>query len=269
MTQYAEAVGTQIAYDSSGDGPDLVFLHAGIADRTMWQPQIDALADRYRCTTFDSRGRGGSALGDEPFSQRDDVAAVMDAVGASAATLVGCSIGAGLALDFAIEYPQRVEKLVLIGVTPNGFDHEDPTVDDLDAQTEAAVDAGDFDNAANIEVRLWVDGPGRPEGAAPAWLRDKVKEWCLPNYAITDWGQPARLDPPAFERLDELAVPTLVLVGVHDAEYVLAGCRATADGIPTAHLVELDGTAHLPNLEVADEFNTVLAGFLTGLPRED
>ena len=208
MTQLADAVGTSIAYDSVGDGPDLVFLHAGIADRTMWQPQVDVLSDRFRCTTFDHRGMGGSPLGDVPFSRRDDLGAILDAVGARSASLIGCSIGAGFALDFAIERPQRVEKLVLVGVTPVGFDHDDPALDELDRRSEAAIEAGDFEEAANIEVRLWVDGPRRDEGAAPQWLRDKVKQWCLPTYSVTDWGESAQLDPPTIDRLGEVAAPT-------------------------------------------------------------
>ena len=88
MTAYAEAVGTRIAYDSEGTGPDLVFPHAGIADRSMWRPQMDAFSQQFRCTAFDARGFGDSALGDQPFSRRDDLAAVLDALGASTASLI-------------------------------------------------------------------------------------------------------------------------------------------------------------------------------------
>jgi pimeloyl-ACP methyl ester carboxylesterase len=65
-----------------------------------------------------------------------------------------------------------------------------------------------------------------------------------------------------MHRLGEVGVPTLVIVGSEDAEVVIAGCRATAEGIAGAELVELAGTAHLPNLEVTDEFNAAVASFL-------
>lgn len=263
MTRYAEAVGTQIAFETWGEGPDIVFLHAGIADRTMWMPQVEAFSDRYRCTTPDARGFGESHLGDEPFSRRDDLAAVLDAVGAETATIVGCSIGASFALDFAIERPERVDKLVLVGVTPPGFEGEDdPVLAEMWPKIEAAIEAGNYEEAGRMEARLWVDGPRRPQGAAPKWLSDKVVEWSIPINQVTSWGESRLLDPLAMHRLGDVLAPTLVIVGSEDAEVVLEGCRATAAGIPDARLVELEGTAHLPNLEVPEAFNAALENFL-------
>lgn len=262
MTAFAIADGTRIGYDSWGSGPDLVFLHAAIADRSMWMPQIDFLADRYRCTTCDLRGFGDTSIGAQAYSRRDDVAAVMDAVGAESATLIGCSVGAGVALDFAIERPDRVDGLVLVGVSPAGFQHDDAIVQDIEDQVDAAIAAGDREEAARLEVRLWVDGPRRDEGAAPQWLRDKVTQWCLAMYEVDDWGDSIQLDPPAMARLHDVRSPTLVIVGSEDTDEILAGCRATSDGVGGAELVELAGAAHLPSLEVGDGFNQVLDGFL-------
>jgi len=263
MTDFAAAVGTRIAYDTSGAGPDLFFLHAGIADRTMWRPQVEGFGDRFRCTTPDARGFGDTPVGDEPFSRRDDLAAVMDAVGAETATVVGCSIGAGFALDFAIERPERVDKLVLVGVTPAGFEHQDDEfLEETWRKVDAAIERGELEEAGRLEARAWVDGPRRAEGSAPQWLRDKVVEWSLPINAVSDWGESKQLDPLAMQRLDEVEMPALVIVGTEDAEVVIAGCRATASGIAGAELVELSGTAHLPNLEVTDQFDAALASFL-------
>lgn len=262
MTRYADAVGTRIAFDTVGEGPDLVFLHAGIADRSMWQPQIDAFSDRYRCTTPDARGFGDSRIGNQPFSRRDDLAAVMDSIGARSATLVGCSVGAGVALDFAIERPQRVDKLVLVGTTPAGFEGVgDPFLEEALTLIDAAVERGDLESAGMIGARLWVDGK-RAEGASPQWLRDKVVKWSVPINRVEDWGESIQLDPLAFGRLAEIIAPTLVIVGMDDADVIREGCQATARGIAGASLVELADTAHLPNLEVAEAFNQVLEEFL-------
>lgn len=262
MTQFAEAVGTQIAYETVGSGPDVMFLHAGIATREMWEPQLEFLSDRFRCTAFDTRGFGETAIGDQPFSRRDDLAAVMEAVGAETASVVGCSIGASFALDFAIERPERVDKLVLVGVHPAGFEFEDTFDMEMYEKVEAAIEAGDFDEAARLEAIVWLDGPKRPEGTAPQWLRDKVKAWSVPTYSLEDYGDSIRLDPLANERLHEVKAPTLVVVGEEDTDGVRAGSERAADAISGARLVAIPGTAHLPNLEVADEFNRILAGFL-------
>lgn len=153
MTRFAPVAGTQIAYDTTGAGPDLVFLHAGIADRTMWQPQVEAFSNRFRVTTIDVRGFGESPIGEEPFSRRDDWAAILDDLGASTASFVGCSVGAGFALDFAIERPQRVDKLVLVGVTPAGYEGpDDPFLEELWPQVDAHIEAGEFEAAGRLNV---------------------------------------------------------------------------------------------------------------------
>jgi len=263
VTHFADATGTRVGYDTYGSGPDLVFLHAGIANRTMWQPQIDVLSNRFRITTPDARGFGDTPIGDEPFSRRDDLAAVMDAVGAESATVVGCSIGAGFALDYAIENPTRVDRLVLVGVTPVGFDWpDDPILEESWPKIDALIEAGKLDEAGRLEARLWVDGPRRPEGSAPSWLREQVVEWSLPINSVEGWGESRQLEPPAMQRLGDVQAATLVIVGLEDAEVVIEGCRQTAAGIANARIVELDGTAHLPNLEVPEAFNQALEDFL-------
>ncbi len=263
MASYVDTIGTRIAYETKGTGPDLVFLHAGIADRTMWRPQLEAFSRRFRCTALDMRGFGDTPTGALPFSRRDDLAAVMDNIGAASATIVGCSIGAVFALDFAIERPASVDRLVLVGVTPAGFEHEDDQfLVEMGHLVDAAIERGDYEEAGRLEARAWVDGPRRPEGSAPQWLIDQVIEWSIPINQVTDWGDSQQLDPLAMHRLDEVAAPTLVIVGSEDAEVVLAGCHATAEGIAGAQLVELAGTAHLPSLETPEAFNAVLSSFL-------
>lgn len=265
LTHFADSTGTRIAYDTVGEGPDIVFLHAGIADRTMWEPQVEQFGDRFRVTTPDARGFGESTFGDGPFSRRDDWAAVLDAIGSETATFVGCSIGAGFALDFALEHPQRLDKLVLVGVTPAGFPGEDdPFLTEMWPIVDAAIERGNYEEAGRLEARMWVDGK-RPEGTSPQWLREQVVEWSIPINK-TDWASTAdrslQLDPLAFHRLADVTVPTLVVVGEADADVVREGCRATAAAIPGAQLIELAGTAHLPNLEVPEAFNAALEAFL-------
>jgi 3-oxoadipate enol-lactonase len=263
MTWHVDVAGSRLAYDVVGDGPAIAWLHAGIADRSMWEPQVLAFSDRYTCISPDIRGFGDTPVGNVPFSRRDDLAAVLDAVGVDSATLVGCSIGAGFALDFAIERPERVDKLVLVGVTPAGFDHEpDPELVEAWNRVDELIEAGELQEAGWLEARIWVDGLGRPEGTAPDWLRAKVVEWSLPINSVEDWGDSIQLDPLAMERLDEVRAPTLVVVGLEDAEVVIEGCRATEAGIESGRLVVLDGTAHLPNLEVPKVFNATLEEFL-------
>lgn len=92
MSEHVDATGTSIAFDTVGAGPDLVFFHAGIADRAMWGPQVEEFGGRFRCTTPDVRGFGDTPVGSVPFSRRDDLATVLDGCRAAAAGIPGAEL---------------------------------------------------------------------------------------------------------------------------------------------------------------------------------
>src|SRR5690606_14353971 len=104
-----------------GEGLPVVFLHAGVCDKRMWLAQMQAVADAdWHGVAYDRRGYGEAASPDEAFSHLDDLEAVLDALDIHAAVLVGCSMGGGLAVDFALAHPGRVIGLVLIGTSISG-----------------------------------------------------------------------------------------------------------------------------------------------------
>ena len=108
--------GARIHYRRSGAGFPVVFLHAGVADSRMWEPQAAGLAEHFDVITPDMRGFGDSELPAGAWSPTADVLALMDALSLRQAPhLIGCSIGGRTAIDFALEHPERVSKLVLVG----------------------------------------------------------------------------------------------------------------------------------------------------------
>src|ERR1044072_9039452 len=106
---------------TQGQGPDVLLFNAGAADVRMWETTIPWLAQIARVTTFDYRDTGLSSRGTQPYSEIEDIAAVMDAAGASRAVLVGVSDGARRALAFAHRYPQRVIRVAVVGGTFGEF----------------------------------------------------------------------------------------------------------------------------------------------------
>jgi pimeloyl-ACP methyl ester carboxylesterase len=123
-TGMAEVNGARIYYEVAGEGEPLVLVHAGIADSRMWEGQLPAFADRYRVIRHDMRGFGMTAMVEGPFSHHEDLRALLDSLDVERAHLVGCSMGGGAVLDFALEYPQSIGNLVLVGSavisTPRG-----------------------------------------------------------------------------------------------------------------------------------------------------
>ena len=114
-----EVPGARLSYDVAGtpSAPAIVFVHAGVATRAMWDPQFDDLARDHYVIRYDTRGYGESPGDDVEFADRTDLVAVLDAAGAATACLVGCSRGGRIALDVALDAPERVTGLVTIGST--------------------------------------------------------------------------------------------------------------------------------------------------------
>ena len=254
-----------IFYEVAGAGPGVALIHAGIADHRMWDDQFSVFAERFRVVRHDHRGFGASSTPDGPFSFRADLAAVLRAVGIERAHLIGTSLGGGVALDFALTYPERVASLVLVAAALGGSQPSEALRERWRAINEARERDG-LDAANELELRLWVDGTGRtPEEVDPT-VRERVREM---NRAVLArepeneaGGEPQRLDPPAIERLHEIAAPTLVLVGDRDVPDILANAERLAAGIAGARKVVLPGVAHLPPLECPDEFNRIVLDFL-------
>ena len=256
--------GASIHYERSGNGFPLLFIHAGIADSRMWEPQAQAFANDSDMIRPDLRGFGDSELPPEPYSMRADLVGLLDHIGVDRAHVVGCSMGGTVAIDLALEHPARVARLVLVGsgVSGSNLGQADSA---LFADVEAADKAGDMDAVNRAEVRLWVDGPRRREGSAPAAVRDLVLD--MNGRSLnSDWASAAHqsLDPRAIGRLEEISAPTLVIVGDEDLPHAAANAQVIASRIPDARTVVIKDAAHLPSLERPDEFNRVLRNFLTG-----
>jgi 3-oxoadipate enol-lactonase len=260
-----ELNGARVHYTRSGAGYPVVFLHAGVADSRMWAPQAAGLGDHFDVIAPDMRGYGKSERPPTSWSPVDDVLALMDALRIREAPhVVGCSIGGGLAIDFALEHPERVSKLVLVGAGVSGQPYDDK-YDELFAEVNAAEETKDVAVLNEAEMKLWLIGPGRKASQVDQRLRDLFLDMNGITLASDFASAPARkLDPPAFGRLAEIKAPTLVIVGDED----VAEIRDTADllvsKIRGARKAVIHDAAHLPNLEHPEKFNRVLLNFLNG-----
>ncbi|HEY8814693.1 MAG TPA: alpha/beta fold hydrolase [Candidatus Dormibacteraeota bacterium] len=257
--------GVRIHYTRSGAGYPVVFLHAGVADSRMWDPQVAGLGKHFDVIAPDMRGYGKSELPATSWSPVADVLALMDALRIREAPhVVGCSIGGGVAIDFALVHPERVAKLVLVGAGVSGQPYDDK-YDELFAEVTAAEESKDLDVLNEAEMKLWLVGPGRASSQIDQRLRDLFLD--MNGIALkSDFASAPtkKVDPPAYGRLAELKAPTLVIVGDED----LSEIRDTADllvsKIPNARKAVIHNAAHLPNLEHPEEFNRLVLDFLNG-----
>ena len=254
--------GARIHYERAGAGMPVIFLHAGVADHRMWDPQVLAFAKHFDVIRPDLRGFGKSQLPPSSWSPVADVLGLMDELDLKPAHVIGCSIGGGVAIDFALQHPGRISKLVLVGPGVGGknFGEKYP---ELFAGVEAADKAGDMDAVNRAEARLWLDGPRRREGYVGQPLRDLFLEMNGGNFDSDFESAPIEhVDPPAVGRLHEIGAPTLVVVGDVDAPPIFDAVELLTEKVPHARKAVIHDAAHLPNLEHPDEFNRVVLEFL-------
>jgi pimeloyl-ACP methyl ester carboxylesterase len=254
--------GARIHYEREGEGLPVVFLHAGVADSRMWEPQVAAFAKHFEVVRPDMRGFGQSELPPGRWSPVRDLLALIDELHLKPAHVVGCSIGGGLAIDFALEHGERVSKIVLVGPGVGGADFGQ-NYPELWTEIEAADSAKDLDAVNQAEMRLWLDGPRRRPGYVKQPLRELFLDMNGKNMA-NDWESAPddRVEPPAAGRLHEITAPTLVVVGDEDVPPVFDAVELLMEKIPHARKAVIHDAAHLPNLEHPHEFNSAVLGFL-------
>lgn len=256
--------GADFAYEIVGEGPVLTLIHAGIADRRMWQEQGREFGQHFRVLRYDLRGMGQSSMPDEPFSHHHDLREILRALGINRTHLVGLSMGGSIALDFTLAYPDPVDHLIVSSVL--GPPPRSPGLAAAWAAAEEAYERGGLDAVNEVEMQIWVDGPSRLPNEVDPEVRALVATMNIDVLRREEetTGAIMALDPPAWERLGEIVAPTLVISGDIDQPDVLDYTQRLATHIPDSRLEIVTGTAHMVNMEAPDRFNQLVVNFLAG-----
>jgi 3-oxoadipate enol-lactonase len=258
------------AYDIQGSGETVVLVHAGIADRRMWEPQWEAFSKRHRVVRLDLAGFGETAIDHLPLTYALDVGDLLDELRIGSAAFVGASLGGRVVLELALARPVLVRALAVAAPGLPGLDWSQE-VRDYGAAEDEAVSRGDLAGATELNLRMWLDRPGRAPGALDPSVRSAVAAMQLlafeeqaPHWATL---HELMLAPDVAERLAEVSVPALVLCGDEDVEDMRALAVRIADTIPGARHATIAGAAHLPSLERPAAFNALVLELLASLER--
>jgi pimeloyl-ACP methyl ester carboxylesterase len=252
-----------IHYEEAGSGPAVVLLHGGGLDLRQWDDQMAAFASRFRVIRVDARGHGRSETPMTPFRQCDDIAELLGALGIRRAALVGLSMGAGAATDTALEHPHLVSRLVVCGAGTNEPVFTDPWM--LDIQRQMAEAEARRDAAAWIALSLkqGVIGPYREtlDAAVLGRCREMITD------TVSHHVKPGMVAPHhvagSWNRLGEIAVPALGVIGTLDAPDHHAMVDRFVAGVRGARKTEIGEASHVVNMERPAEFTAEVLGFLS------
>jgi pimeloyl-ACP methyl ester carboxylesterase len=273
-TIWIDLPGARLAAQDEGEGPPVLLVHSAVVNRRSWNGVAPALvAAGYRVIRYDMRGFGESSTDDVEYQPHADVVAVLDHIGVERAALGGNSMGGAFALDAVLETPGRFVAYAWIGAGIGGFDRDVLPSEDVVFQAESdAEDAGDWDLAAELDTRIWFDGwmngeiapATRTDPAARASMKAMDRELLEPGRVYGSFKRP---DPPAIERLEEIAIPTLVVIGEMDTSGTRASAEVMAERVRGARIQRLPNVAHIIGMEEPEKLASLIVEHLAPLPR--
>jgi 3-oxoadipate enol-lactonase len=262
---------TGIAYDRDGEPgrTPVVLVHAGVADRRMWDPQWVGLTGSRDAVRLDLRGFGES---DRPpagaLDPVGDVLDTLDHLGITSCHLVGSSFGAGVAVEVALSRPDAVRSLLLAPPGGSLFTERTPAFAAFAAAENEAMSRGDVDAAVEADVAAWVVGERRGVAEVDPAVTASVRVMQRRAFDIdAAWADPdldeVELDPPATERHAEVDQPVLLVVGGHDLDIVQLAADSLGAGLPHVRRVDRPDAAHLPSMEEPEWFLRLLLDWVT------
>jgi pimeloyl-ACP methyl ester carboxylesterase len=265
QTGMAQIKGAKLYYEIAGKGPALVLIHAGFVDHRMWNDQFEVFARQYRVVRYDMRGFGQSEKPVGSFSHRQDLYELLEFLTLKEAHMLGCSVGGGVVIDFALEHPEMTKSLVLVSSAVSGYQIQGDMPKPL-KDLSAALKEKDLQRAADLAVQIWIDGPRRTPEQVDIQVRERTHEMsltALPNVGVKE----IPLEPPALEQVHKLAVATLVLVGELDDDSIKTIGELLSTSIRDSRKEIISEAAHLPNMEKPEEFNRMVLEFLNRLKK--
>jgi 3-oxoadipate enol-lactonase len=255
----ANGIDTHYTLTGPDSGPVLMFSHSLATHLGMWEPQLDALSDRYRLLRYDTRGHGGTAAPEGPYTLEqlaDDAVGLIDAIGIDEIHWVGISMGGMIGQALALNHPDRLTSLTL-----------------CDTTSQIPAEASP----------VWIERieTARAQGMEPL-VGPTIERWFSPGYidrrpdVVDGIRAMIRATPAAgfigcaqaimqldyTRRLAEITLPTLIIVGEEDPGTPVADSELIHGEIGGSELIILPEARHLTSIERADDFNRALSAFL-------
>lgn len=243
-----------ISHDVTGSGPAVLLIHAGVADRRMWDPQLPNLAGGHVVIRVDLRGFGESPLPPEPYDHVTDILTVLGNLGVDRAAVVGASFGGLVAQELARQHPERVERLLLL-CPASALLQPDDELKAFWSSEAHLIESGHLAAATALNVNTWCGPDASPD------VRRLVSAMQRRAFELQTERDDLEIDEEPGDP-STIQAPTLVVSGDHDLAAFRSSAAALAQAMPHGQLHVLPWAGHLPNLERPDETEQLIADFL-------
>lgn len=242
-------------WDGDPDGPVAMMAHAMGTSHRIWDPQVPALADRYRLLRYDWRGHGGTDAPPGPYTLAEfvaDAVGLMDALGLDRVHWVGISTGGMIGQGLGIHHPERIASLTLCNTTSWAT----PWYRDWVKERQAVVRDGGMEPVWEMTRRLWfTDAFVDAEGPGYQAVRDVFVRTPVAGYL---GGTSAVADLAWRPLLHRIRVSTRIIAAGGDTVTPISHAEEIRDGISGAELHVIEDLRHFSNVEGPDAFNALL-----------
>ncbi|TAL27361.1 MAG: alpha/beta fold hydrolase [Nitrospirae bacterium] len=257
---FAEVNGTKLYYEVKGKGQAIVFIHSGGFDRRIWDDQFNIFAEHYKAIRYDVRGYGKSLTPTRPYSDEEDLYQLLKFLKVSKAHIVGLSLGGRIAIDFALTHPEMVETLIPVASGLSGYAFSPQDMIEI-LKIVYSIQKDDGTPAGEV----WLQSPYNAPAMENPDVAKKLRPIAIENSHVwlMNFLFPRPPLPLAIQRLSEIRVPTLLIMGDRDVPGIKTIVQILETGIPGAKKVIISGAGHVVNMEKPEEFNRVVLDFLS------
>jgi pimeloyl-ACP methyl ester carboxylesterase len=268
---YVDIDECQLYYETAGSGIPLLLVHAGVADCEQWENEFLQFSQRFQVVRYDMRGYGKSSPVKGPFCHLEDLKRIAEHLRLpSPMVVMGCSMGGILSMEYALDNPDNMLGLIMIGPGPCGFEM-DIGEQELFLEAMRAFKAGDLTRLAEIETQIWFESmdlaPDQVDQSMRALLYD-MHQSCLEGESSKRGQSGPMRDQPEYKKMAEVDFPVLIIIGSQDLPSMRTAAEYMEENFRSSKLAVIGDAAHLPNLDQPLQFQQVVEEFLDELTSE-